>query len=476
MDLKDSGFCEKLQDATDFIEGLVERGLIKQSTWKDALINRLAEGKRTYLGIDPTADFLHLGHYLGLSLLKRFTNHEYPIVVLIGSLTARIGDPSFRSTARKFNPNIDQNAIVLKEQLQIFFKDELDAKTPEGLPLCEIVDNYELHNFRFKSDATVQEKPINVLLTFINESCSCLKINELIKKDIFENRLKTGLTLAEFLYPCLQGLDFLHLYREKDVAIQLGGSDQWGNMLVGLELMSNDSDYEEDEYEDKVPFKKAGVITFPLLTDSGGNKFGKSEGNAISINVGEGNKNIYAVRQYLLNVSDDCVKDLFLKLTHLTIDEIKQIMNDLDVRGRKNKLAETICGDIFSFEEVETSTLITKQIFSGLATQKTYEELRTWGQLIPSKDLKWVENMQLSSIFVTLDLISSNSEFNRLKASKGVYVSGASLEDLEKTNYLIKENYVVWDTNNPLRGILVVRKGKKQWGLIHFSKDESVFS
>ncbi|GCE63214.1 tyrosine--tRNA ligase [Candidatus Mycoplasma haematohominis] len=464
---------DKLKQAEDFFKDLEDRGLIYKSTWKDGLIDKFAKGKRIYWGIDPTADFLHLGHYLGLSFLKRFTKRRYPIVVLIGSLTARIGDPSFRSKARKFNPDIDNNAAVLKEQLSRFFEKEMQIVVGD-YPLCEIVDNYELHNDRLKQDATIQEKPINALLGFIGEACSCLKVNELIRRDAFANRLDNGLTLAEFLYPSLQGLDFFYLNKEKGVDVQLGGSDQWGNMLVGLQLMTKDLDYESNE---AVNFKKAGVITFPLLTDSYGNKFGKSEGNAISINTGGDNKNIYSVRQYLLNVNDDMVHGLFLKLTHLSIEEIDQINKEMSIKDQKNRLADVICEDIFGNKQTKSSSLIIKQAFSGeLALERDYEALKEFGSWVPSKDLRWMSNMRLSSIFIELDLVSSNSEFNRLRVSGGVYVPGIDLEELEKSDYMVKEEYVVWDKKNPLRGILTVRKGKKHWGLIHFSKNESVFS
>lgn len=198
-DLKD-----RLHKAKLFIEELSNRGLIHNSTDRNNLIALLAAGKKVYLGIDPTADFLHLGHYVGICMLKKFIKAGYPVVILLGSLTARIGDPSFRSKERQFNPNIEHNTEAIREQTERLFSEELKILNGNEA-MCEIIDNYYFHNQLLLGSVELQNKPLEVLLMFLNTVCSNLKVVELAGREFLKDRLTKGLTIREFLYTCLQG-------------------------------------------------------------------------------------------------------------------------------------------------------------------------------------------------------------------------------------------------------------------------------
>lgn len=471
----------QLQRAREFVEGLRHRGLIYDSTDINHLVTLLASGKKVYLGIDPTADFLHLGHYVGFSLLKRFIKFGYPVVILIGSLTARIGDPSFRSKSRNFNPNIDHNTASIRCQIERLFAEELQP-LDGGRVMCEIIDNYDFHNNLLLGSVDLQTRPLDVLLRFFSLVCSHIKVVELVSRDFLKDRLKQGLTMQECLYTCLQGWDFLSLYDKKQVSIQLGGQDQWGNMITGLTLISkvfsqekNLEDGEEAAFEDDELYKSsvhAGVITFPLIVDGRGNKFGKSEGNAICISGGDESKNAYLVRQYFLSAPDGKVHEYLRIFTDFSLDDIeKMIMKDINVA--KAKLADSVCGNIFGEELSSKTALVSKSVFDkGLIVNQSYDQLKSYAKLLPAKECQWVDNIDICSLFRLLDFVASRSEFNRLVKSRGIFVSHVNPEDLLDVNCVLKLENVIWKDEKKERGFVLIRRGQKQNGLIHIVRTQ----
>ena len=265
-----------------FFEELKWRGLIKDLSNEEEIERLLNEEKVTfYWGTDPTADSLHIGHYSSLVTAKRLALHGHKPILLCGGATGLIGDP--RPTAEReiiSYETVRNNIEGIRNQIDRIF----DGK-------AEIVDNYD-----WTKDVSY--------LDFLRDVGKYINVNYMLNKDIISRRLETGITYAEFSYTLLQGYDFVHLFKEKGCIMQAAGSDQWGNITTGVELIG------------KMLGKEAYAFTMPLILDANGNKFGKSEGNALWLDI---NKTpAYDIYQYLINSSDTKVEEY---LKELDIDD-----------------------------------------------------------------------------------------------------------------------------------------------------------
>jgi len=253
-------------------EELKWRGLIKDVAGDD-IEKKLNDEKITfYWGTDPTADSLHLGHYSSLITAKRLAKAGHHPILLVGGATGLIGDP--RPTAEReiiSYETINKNLVGIQKQIEKVFEGK-----------AEVVNNYDwIKNFDF--------------ITFLRDVGKYINVNYMLNKDIISRRLETGITFAEFSYTLIQGYDFLHLFEEKNCILQAEGSDQWGNITTGLELIK------------KKTGKEAYAFTMPLVLDSNGNKFGKSEGNALWLDKNKTSS--YALYQYLINSDDKMVEE-----------------------------------------------------------------------------------------------------------------------------------------------------------------------
>ncbi|XP_032746475.1 tyrosine--tRNA ligase-like [Rattus rattus] len=372
---------------------------------------------------------------------------------------------------RKLNPYTDDNAMYIKDRLMNFFSDYLDSDG--GGATAEILDNYEFHEERFRTNMVMSAKPLSSILAFVEEACSAIKMSELFSREFLSNRAGNGLTMAECLYAGLQGWDFLHLFLDRDVSIQIGGTDQWANMITGLDLIRKhimkDQFLREDEIQDAPKMMHAGVMTFPILEDQKGVKFGKSEGNAIKI-LEEDNRNVYELRQYLINLDDADIRKYMLQLTSLPVDEIDMLVAENIIEAKK-RLADCLCSDIFGTAKSNASALASSQLFKGIVGAKNYKDLVSLSELIPTYTCMWEEGIQIYSLFEALGFVSSKSEFNRLVNSKGISVAKAPWDDMVHNKFRLKSSYVFWDVDNDAnRGIVLIKKGKKQVGLIRVLK------
>ena len=270
-------------------EELKWRGLIKDEAGED-LKDKLNNEKVTfYWGTDPSADSLHIGHYSSLLTAKRLAKAGHHPILLIGGATGMIGDP--RPTAeREILPKetIEENARKLKKQVEDIFDGNV-----------EVVNNYDW------------TKDVNIL-DFLRDIGKYINVNYMINKDIIKRRLDTGITFAEFTYTLLQGYDFLHLYETKNCIMQVEGSDQWGNITTGIDLINKKLD------------KNAYAFTMPLILDANGNKFGKSEGNALWLDKEKTSS--YEIYQYLINSSDEKVEEYLKVYTFISKEEIEELM------------------------------------------------------------------------------------------------------------------------------------------------------
>ncbi len=379
-----------------FFEELKWRGIIKDvsSPELENLLNN--ESLTFYLGTDPTADSLHIGHYASFVTAKRLMLHGHKPIILVGGATGLIGDP--RPTAEReiiSKETVEKNIIGLTKQVKML----LDEK-------CEVVNNYD-----WTKDIT--------FLDFLRDIGKYINVNYMLNKDIISRRLDTGITYAEFSYTLLQGYDFLHLYKNKNCVLQAAGSDQWGNITTGIELIR------------KILGKEAYGFTMPLILDKQGKKFGKSEGNALWLDKEKTSP--YKIYQYLINSDDTKVEEYLKVFTFLSKEEIESIMEEQnkapELRLAQKTLAFEVVKDLHGIEEAQIARQTSIDIFSG----KMNDEM-------PTKKVSSSE-INILDLLVSTNLSPSKSEARRLVTQGGIKVNNEKVSD---PNALIKiDNTIV---------------------------------
>ena len=400
-------------------EELVWRGLIKDIS-SEELENILNNEKITfYWGTDPTADSLHLGHYSSLITAKRLALAGHKPILLVGGATGLIGDP--RPTSER---EIIKKETVLKNIEGI--KNQVD-KIFEGK--AEIVNNYEwMKDYSF--------------LDFLRDIGKYINVNYMLDKDIISRRLETGITFAEFAYTLIQGYDFLHLFREKNCVLQAEGSDQWGNITTGLELIK------------KIEGKEAYGFTMPLVLDKYGNKFGKSAGNALWLDKNKTSS--YELYQYLINVDDSMVIAYLKIFTFLTREEIEALeesnVKEPHLRLAHQALAKAIITDLHGEAEYEKALKISQSLFSGNIKDLNLEEIMEGLKDIPHFNLEL--NVSLIDLLVNNSIMNSRREAREFLTSNALSINGEIVND---------ENLIINDDLLIDGKVLIIRKGKKKY-------------
>ena len=389
-----------------FFEELKWRGLVKDISSPDLEEKLNNESLTFYWGTDPTADSLHLGHYSSLVTAKRLMLHGHKPILLVGGATGLIGDP--RPTAEReiiSKETVEKNIEGLKRQVTRL----LDNK-------AEVVNNYDwTKNVTF--------------LDFLRDIGKYINVNYMLNKDIISRRLESGITYAEFSYTLLQGFDFLHLFKNKNCTLQAAGSDQWGNITTGIELIR------------KIEGVEAYGFTMPLILDKTGKKFGKSEGNALWLDKEKTSP--YLIYQYLLNSDDSKVIEYLKVFTFLNKEEIdaleKKVKTEPEKREAQKTLAYEVVKDLHGVEEAEKA-------------KKTREEVFTKGyssEGMPSETIEYKDNMNLMDILVMTKITTSKSEARRLIIGNGISVNNE--KELNPERIFTKE-----EIND-----LIISKGKK---------------
>lgn len=398
-------------------EDLIWRGLIKDVAGDDLKEKLNGEPITFYWGTDPTADSLHIGHYSALCTAKRLANYGHHPILLCGGATGRIGDP--RPTSEREiikNETVDKNIISIKKQIDRLFEGK-----------AELVDNYDwTKNYTY--------------LEFLRDIGKYINVNYMINKDIIKRRLESGITYAEFSYTLLQGYDFMHLYQEKNCIMQVEGSDQWGNITTGIELIR------------KKLGKEAYGFTMPLILDVNGNKFGKSEGNALWLDKEKTSP--YEIYQYLINTDDSKVFEYLKVFTFLSKEEIEEVMDkqnkNPETRIAQKTLAYEVVKDIHSKEEADHAIKISKALFTGNVKDLTDKEIEIIFQKMPifesKKDI-------LINILVNNNITSSRREAREFLTNNAIMVDGETINDENK------------EINNNKK-YHIIRKGKKKYYLI----------
>ena len=328
----------------DFIEELTWRGMIHQMMpGTDEQLKK--ELTTAYLGIDPTADSLHIGHLVGVMMLKHFQRAGHKPIALVGGATGMIGDPSWKSQERKLldEETLRHNQEAIKKQLAKFL--DFDSDAPNA---AEMVNNYDwMKSFSF--------------LSFIRDVGKHITVNYMMAKDSVKKRLggenQQGMSFTEFSYQLIQGYDFLHLYQDKNSRLQLGGSDQWGNITTGTELIR------------RVAGGEAYALTCPLITKADGGKFGKTESGSVWLDPKRTSP--YKFYQFWLNVSDADAEKYIKIFTELTREEIEQLVAEQaenpGLRPLQKRLAKEITTMVHSAEDYEAAVEASQILFSNKA-------------------------------------------------------------------------------------------------------------
>ena len=334
----------------DFIEELTWRGMIHQMM--PGTDEQLKKGMTTaYLGIDPTADSLHIGHLVGVMMLKHFQRAGHRPLALVGGATGMIGDPSMKSQERKLldEKTLRHNQEAIKKQLAKFL--DFDSDAPNR---AEMVNNYDwMKEFSF--------------LDFIRDIGKHITVNYMMAKDSVKKRLsgesREGMSFTEFSYQLCQGYDFLHLYREKDCRLQLGGSDQWGNITTGTELIR------------RIEGGEAYALTCPLITKADGGKFGKTESGNVWLDPNYTSP--YKFYQFWLNVSDADAEKYIKIFTELTREEVEALVEeqakDPGARPLQKRLAKEITTMVHSAEDYEMAVEASQILFSNKAADALHK-------------------------------------------------------------------------------------------------------
>lgn len=400
-------------------EDLKWRGLIKDVAGED--LDKLLNGKPItfYWGTDPTADSLHIGHYSSLITAKRLAKAGHHPILLVGGATGLIGDPRPSSEREIISKEvIDRNFIGIKSQVTKI----LDGK-------AEVVNNYDwLKDYSY--------------LEFLRDIGKYINVNYMLAKDIISRRLETGITYAEFSYTLLQGYDYLHLFRDKGCVLQAAGSDQWGNITTGIELIK------------KIDGKEAYGFTMPLILDANGNKFGKSEGNALWLDINKTSS--YSLFQYLINSDDSKVMEYLKVFTFLSREEIESIMDrhnkEPHLRIAQEILAREFITDLHGKDEYDKAYKISKCLFNNKIDELEEDELNDAFKGVPS--FKVELGISLFDVLVGNNIASSKREAREFLASKSILVNGHVVVD---GDMVIDENSLLYSK------YLVIRRGKKKY-------------
>lgn len=403
-------------------EDLKWRGLIKDVAGDESELQKVLDGKpfAFYWGTDPTADSLHIGHYSSLCMAKRLANAGHHPVLLCGGATGRIGDP--RPTAEReiiSEEAVNNNINGIRNQIKTL------------VPTAELVDNYDWWKNRS-------------FLGTLRDIGKYISLNYMLDKDIIRRRLETGITYAEFSYMIMQGFDFVHLCDEKNCIMQVAGSDQWGNITTGVDLIK------------KMLDKTAYAFTMPLILDASGKKFGKSEGNALWLNKDKTAP--YAIYQYLINADDSKVLEYLKVLTFLSKEEIEKVYAEHQAAPEKRlaqkTLAYEVIKDIHGKAEADNAVQVSEKLFAGDFKGLSVSDIMTGMKGVPS--FKYTEELPLVDVLVNNKMASSKREAREFIANNAISINGETVNDPAK----------VITKDMALEGkVIIFRRGKKKYFL-----------
>lgn len=389
------------------LDVLQARGLIDGITAETELRAKLTNPTAIYCGFDPTADSLHLGNFVPIMVLAWFQKLGHRPIALIGGATGMIGDPSGKSTERVLldAASIERNCLGIRANLETI----LDFAHPQNP--ARMVNNFDwFKHFTF--------------IDFLRDVAKHARMGPMLTKDSVKTRLHSeeGMSFTEFSYQLLQGYDFVHLFREAGVEVQIGGSDQWGNIVMGTELIG------------KMCGGKGYGVTFPLLTRSDGQKFGKSESGAIWLSPEK--LSPYSFYQYLIRVSDADVIRLMRMITFVDLEEInayeeRMKQPDYVPNTAQKRLAEEVTRIVHGEKGLEVALRATEGMAPGASTELNASRLEALSSDIPTHfvPLERVVGAKFIDLLVELTLLPSKAEGRRFVQNKGLYLNNVCVQD-----------------------------------------------
>ena len=407
-------------------EDLMYRGLIKDVASED--LKKVLDGEPIsfYWGTDPTADSLHIGHYSSLITAKRLAKAGHHPILLVGGATGLIGDP--RPTAEReiiSKEVVEKNINGIKKQVTDIFDGNV-----------EVVNNYDW----FKDISWID---------FLRDTGKYININYMLDKDIIRRRLETGITFAEFSYTLMQGYDYLYLNETKNVTLECAGSDQWGNITTGVDLIQ------------KKLGKSVNAFTMPLILDANGNKFGKSEGNALWLDKNKTSS--YKLYQYLINSDDSKVEEYLKVFTFLSKEEIEDIMKKHNERPEERlaqrTLAKEFITDLHGKDEYEKAEKISKALFTNEIYSLSKEDIL--GALDGVPTFKLNNDESILEMLVNNNICSSRREAREFISAGAIKINNEPVTD--ENEYIDSDKLI----DNE---ILILKKGKKNYFIGIYNK------
>lgn len=422
----------------DILQDLENRGLINQVTDHEGLKKHLAENQVTlYCGFDPTADSLHIGHLLPVTMLKRFQQAGHRPIALIGGGTGMIGDPSGRTSERTLN---EENVVHgFTESLRNQLAGLLNFEEGENAAVAR-------NNYDWLSKLTI--------IDFLRDAGKHFTVNYMLAKDSVSSRIEQGISYTEFSYMLLQSYDFAQLYKEENCSLQIGGSDQWGNITAGLEFIRRSREQEEEDV-------KAFGLTVPLITKADGTKFGKTAGGAVWLDAEKTSP--YEFYQFWFNTDDrDVIK--FLKyFTFLSLEEIAELEKALETAPEKREAQKTLAEEMTKFvhgeDALQQAINISNALFTGDIKELTAEEMKQAFKDVPSHTLESDEPIGLVDLLVESKISSSKRQAREDINNGAIYINGERTQDMKRMMTrvdAIEEQFIV------------IRRGKKRYFVIKY--------
>ena len=421
----------------NFVEELRWRGMI-HDIMPGTEEQFLKQTATAYVGFDPTADSLHIGHLVGIMMLSHLQRSGHRPIVLLGGATGMIGDPSFKSQERKLLTleEIQHNQACIKKQLSRFMDFETEAENK-----ALVLNNYDW-NSKWS------------FLDFIRDVGKHITVNYMMAKDCVKKRIETGLSFTEFSYQLLQAYDFKYLYENYGCKLQMGGSDQWGNITCGTELIRRTLSGE------------AFAMTCPLITKADGTKFGKTEKGNVWLDAEKTSS--YAFYQFWLNVSDDDAKKFIRIFTFLTKDEIEALEKQHDEAPNLRLLQKALAKDItirVHGEEEYNKAVEASEILFGKGTTNTLKRLDSATFLSVFEGVPTFE-VSKEEILQGINIIDLLAEKTQILASKGEVRRALKENSLSINKEKVKEDFVTSSNDLLNSQYILVQKGKKNYFII----------
>lgn len=401
---------------------LMWRGCIAQMTDPELENVLNNESVTFYLGIDPTADSMHVGHLFGLINCRRLQDAGHKPIILVGGATGMIGDPSGKSAERNL---LDAAAI---------------NKNVEGLSnqIKKIITAKMVNNYDWTKEYDV--------ITFLRDIGKHFNINNMLAKESVKSRLDAGISFTEFTYQVMQGLDYLHLFRDENCTLQVGGTEQWGNIIAGMDLIRKQEGHEAKVYG----------FNWPLITKSDGSKFGKTAGGAVWLDPERTTP--YEFYQFWLNQSDADAITYLRQFTFLTREEIESIEKEMEeaphLRSAQKALGKEMTVLVHSEEAYNDAIRISQALFSGNIKELKASEIAVGFKDVPTVV---VDEISLIDALVETGLASSKSDARRNIQGNAVSLNGDKVNDIE---YNISEKDFIENT------FAVLRRGKKKYAIV----------